>query len=201
MNIVSSAQIEMLSDVVKIDSMGFTIIDGPFCDINSSMVTIKNLSVFASNVMVNGSMLVKGELYTTHITGMKDKFYTKPCKPQAIYYHPKGVFKGIMRITDLVPAGPFMTADAFCQVEMLIPDPKMLTHYMGYTFPHKHRFYHLAADLCSSPTEVWSESMEMAETTKAKAAKSAENCKKELEKFAEEKIKELTKTMVKQALF
>ena len=199
-NIVSSAQIEILSDVVKIDSMGYTIIDGPFCDINSEVLTIKNLSIFASNSVVNGSMMVKGELYTTHITGMKDKYYTKSCKPQAVFYYPKSKFKGIMQIKNIMPATPWMPNTAICEVEMLLPDRNMLTHPLCYTFPHKHRFYHLAATLHDSTTELWAESEQMASETTAKAAKSAENCKAMLNEFVEGKVKDLTQTIIKQGV-
>lgn len=199
-NIVSSAQIEILSDVVKIDSMGYTIIDGPFCDINSEIFTVKNLSIFASNSVVNGSMLVKGELYTTHITGMKDKYYTKPCKPQAVYYYPRSKFKGIMKVKNILPGTPWMPNTAICDIEMLLPDRMMLMQPLCYTFPHRHRFYHLAASLCSSTNEVWAESEQMANEAHAKAAKSAENCKAMLGEFVESKVKDLTQTIVRQGI-
>lgn len=200
-NILATAQIEMLSNIVKIDSSGFTIINGPKCDINSKILTINNLAIFANNVLVNGGMMVKGELYTTHITGMKEKFYTKRCQPQAVYFKPDVKISGIMNITNVAPSSPYMPNSAMCNIELVIPNPLMLTQPCAYSLPHRHRFYHLAADLCSSPDEVWEQCKDIDENAKLKKPKAANNFIKQTQTFVEDKVKDITLTMAKQSLF
>ena len=200
-NILATAQVEVLSKIVKIDAAGFTIINGPKCDINSKLFTVNNLAIFGNNVLVNGGMMVKGELYTTHITGMKDKFYTKRCLPQAVYFKPDVKISGIMNLTSLTPAGPYMPATTLCNVELILPNPMMLIQPCGYSLPHRHRFYHLAADLCSSPDEVWEQCKDIDENAKPKEPKAAGDFIKQALDFVEDKVKDVTLTMAKQALF
>lgn len=200
-NIVSSAQIEMFSDIVKLDSTTQTIINGPSCDINSDIFTVKKLAIFGTNAVVNGGLFVKGELYTSHITGTKDKYYTEYSPAIATYFSPSVNISGIMSISNLIPSGPYMPNSAICNVNLLLPNPAMLMQNSGYIMPHRHRFYHLAANLCDSPIAVWEGATSLEDTSKPKAPDSANNILNEPLNYIETRVADLTKTMVKQILF
>ena len=199
-NIVAESQVEVLSEIIKLDATSFAILNGPALDINNDKVTVKNLAIFASNAVVNGGLFVKGELYTTHITGMKGKFYTEYAQPQATYFSPNVKIKGLMSLTSMSP-GPYMPNSATCMVDLILPSPEMYMNKSGYILPHRHRFYHLAADLCSSPLDVWSESAAIETATGPLPPKSAEgSILSDLTSYAAKKIKSLTQTITKQLI-
>lgn len=199
-NVVAESQVEILSEIVKVDSTSFIILNGPILDINCDKVTVKNLAIFASNAVVNGGLFVKGELFTSHITGMRGKYYTEYALPQATYFSPSVKIKGLMTLSSLIP-GPWMPPSTVCMVDLILPSPEMYMFKSGYILPHRHRFYHLAADLCSSPLDVWSESVAIESAKGPLAPKSAAgSIFSDIKGYATRKIKALTKSIVKQLL-
>jgi hypothetical protein len=77
----------------------------------------------------------------------------------------------------------------------------MLIQPCGYSLPHRHRFYHLTADLCSSPDEVWEQCADIDENAKPKEPKAAGDFVQQALDFVEDKVKDVTITLAKQAFF
>lgn len=180
-NVVATAQTEIFSPVIKLDATEVTVINGPKIDINSEVINLTNYTVFHKNADVQGSLSVNGELYTTHITGMQDKFQTENHPPMTLFFDQGMVFKGLLSIKEAFPSGsPYMPTATVVQAELIMPDPNMLMTKMGWCPQHNHDFYHLAADLKKSPDEVWGEAEALESASGPVKAKPADNLMKSL---------------------
>lgn len=195
-NIVSHTQIEAFSEIIKLDATDITIINGPTLDINSKIINCKNLTIFHTNAAVKGSLMVGGELYTTHITGPKEKFDTENHPPMTVFFDKGMVFKGILSIQQLAPSGPYMPTSAVVNAELLLPDPRMLMTKAGWTPEHKHDFYHLAADLTPSQLETWEEASAIEDAQGPLAAKPPTNFINSLKTMVTDKVTTAIKTVI-----
>lgn len=199
-NVVAHSQVELFSKIVKIDSTEITIINGTTLDINSKVINCNNLTKINNNAVVEGSLMVGGELYTTHITGMGDMYQTLPYSSMTVFLNPNLKFKGIFKMSNLIPSGPYMPNSAIVDMDLLLLDPVTATSKAGWTEPHQHDFYHLAADLKNIQSDVWSEAEQIENAESALPAKKPDNFVKTITNMVTDKVTSAIKSVIKNSI-
>lgn len=172
-NIVPTECVLIASNQVKINSKEATILKGTELYIETDKIQFINTVKMDKNLIVNGSVLVNGELYIKHITGPINAYPTSMHAALPVYFYPTFQLQAMTTYTCTAPVstegGPAAPASGMMITNMtLMPTTYMKPH--GYTMPHRHMSMHIGADLKKSPDEIWSDAEDLVENT-AKSAK------------------------------
>jgi hypothetical protein len=189
LNLVSESLVEIHGEVIKADSNGMVRFTGPILDLANEEINCINRTTFHSNAIVEGGVFVKGELYTTHITGQREEWWTEECDPQSTYFNPNLVLSGECVIKQIAPPSPDgnIKDGATCQLVFTLNEPTTTTA-MGFTKEHDHMFYHIAADLKADAQEVWSDAQNIV-NSEAKPAKAKTNFSNRLDTLVSRRVR------------
>ena len=143
------------------------ILDGIDLNVKNRNIQFMNTVKMDKNLLVNGGVLINGELYVSHITGPINGYPTSTRAALKTYFYPGTKLSGTIYYDD--PA----TGNA-AEINVTFELDESTTHFaQGYTEPHRHLSLHIATDLKESPDEIWKDAEDLKENI-AKGAKKNE---------------------------
>lgn len=164
--LISFAPSELLSTLtkhVRIVASEETILDGTDLNIKNKNIQFMNTVKMDKNLIVNGSVLVNGELYVSHLTGPINGYPTSTRAALKTYFYPNTILTG--EATYIKSDGQVGTVYLMFRLDELTT-----LFAQGYTEPHRHISLHIGADLKKSPDEIWKDAEDLKEN-KAKPTK------------------------------
>lgn len=79
LNITSSTQASITSDVVMLNCTNTAMVNGPTLYVNADETIFDKNVTFGNNIMVNGGAAINGELMAAHITTQRQTNFTEEC--------------------------------------------------------------------------------------------------------------------------
>lgn len=76
-NIISSTEVDITSDIIKLTSINTTLINGPTLYVDTDETIFNKNVQFGNNIMVNGGAAINGELIANHITTQRQLNFTQ----------------------------------------------------------------------------------------------------------------------------
>lgn len=195
LNLVSETLVELHGEMIKADAANIVRFSGPTMDIACDEINCINVTKFHSNAMVEGGLFVKGELYAPHITSQREEWWTEEVSPLSVYFNQNLNIKALGTIKQVPPSSDGKLKDGatfMLDVNLMPPTTQAAA---GYTNPHDHMFYHIAADLKDDAQQVWSDGSSTASSSPVKT-KPKNSFSKRLKKIVTKRVKGLTKTLI-----
>lgn len=156
-NIISSTEVDITSDIIKLNSTNTTLINGPTLYVDTDETIFNKNVQFGNNIMVNGGAAINGELIANHITTQRQVNFTEDC--DALLGYP---MMGAKLMCVITSPNPYMNGQA---VIMFQPSANPIISIPG----HNHVFEGPACTLADGVTGIFSK-MKAAEGTSPVAA-------------------------------
>ena len=179
--------LSMLTKNIRIVGSEETILDGNDLNVKNKNIQFMNTVKMDKNLLVNGSVLINGELYVSHITGPINGYPTSVRSALKTYFYPDTILTGFATYTK--PNGEIGTV--YLEFKL---DELTTLFAQGYTEPHRHISLSIGADLKASADEIWKDAEDLKEN-KAKTAKSNDPFGDAIENIVDGTIEVLTNAL------
>lgn len=156
-NIISSTEVDITSDIIKLNSTNTTLINGSTLYVDTDETIFNKNVQFGNNIMVNGGAAINGELIANHITTQRQINFTEDC--DALLGYP---MMGAKLKCVVTSPNPYMNGEAEI---MFQPSANPIVSIPG----HNHVFEGPACTLADGVTDIFSK-MKAAEGTSPIAA-------------------------------